>query len=1118
MHSAIRLSSTGAFIDNTVEHELLPYIILSVGASTSANIRIKAVKDSGSSHTLMDHNLWNHLPAPCQPKLYPSAHTVTFGNTEQRSLIGQATFCLTFHDNTNRPLSLRRLVYIVANLKDDFYIGNDCLSGPNYLLETEEFLFLTSVPKTLITFTTLDDNRIYHIPVLRGSTQAALAAAQSIQIPPRSQIHTPFQTDTTLFQRINLHSCALQLPSMVPYTATLLSQNTLQLTNPTDHWVNITNGQDIAFLTPQRSSSPLPSGTKSFLERQLRKDASLSVDEITSEVRKFRDIGRCHPSASFSLATNPKLQSFRFIDTHPLSEHDLIRQWDIAHLTPTNAALLSPILHYHIDIFARHGLDFLPTTLLTAHIELNKDQNTVASKNLPIPWHQHRKAAQLIDLALHHNIVIPTNTPSPFVSHLMFDTEPDGSCTAYLDSRILNINSVKMPQTLLPHDEITALLANRTHMSTLELANPFLSIPLDVQSAHLTSFYDHKRRRLCLTSVPQGWVNAQYYLDTLLRMILRPYLHTCYWIDSKIIVATPGSFSDHIQVLDNIMLSLRKANLKLWADKILIDQPYVDFLGLWYAHDTFSIPQARVQGFLDLPQPKTPAQLRLLLNGTDYYSRFIPNYHDITDPIRQLLLANTTKTVLWSSDTIASLTNLFTAITTTTSLHYPQHDRLFVCHSDASSKAISFVVHQEDDSGNKYPIAFLSRPLSAAERKLSTFQKEAIALLYGLTAMNFFFKGTHKIRVLTDAKGLIFLRACRGSNPALAKIALTLSAYSLEIFHIAGKDNVTSDLLSRANIDIDNIDDDICKHSTAMTEPEALAFVHKIRIPEGRIFSVQDVRNILQGQHLPSMTQKRSITSHRLSPFVTPLTSLPIVKPTRRIKMPRLVQRHHLYPSQRADLAKQARLEGRPPPAPADPLPGRVHPKVRDPRPLTGSNKSPLGTKGSPGGLTTTRAYSPPDVIFNDQMRLASASLRSLPDPPEAPPILLPTPTRSILKGPDSPTRFSRALTWQPGIVQHERLGRFLSPPPSLFDLSLTPAQAQQRRAMWEQRKSILARVQRANETYQEEQRRQLFNSLTLQSLEIADLFSSSDNENDIDHLAGVSLLSVEAEPFTPSK
>ena len=76
----------------------------------------------------------------------------------------------------------------------------------------------------------------------------------------------------------------------------------------------------------------------------------------------------------------------------------------------------------------------------------------------------------------------------------------------------------------------------------------------------------------------------------------------------------------------------------------------------------------------------------------------------------------------WTDEANKVFIALKEAIKNAVSLHIPRLDRPFTSYSDASDKAIAFVLEQTDEEGRKVPITQLSKMLSPQERKYSVYR------------------------------------------------------------------------------------------------------------------------------------------------------------------------------------------------------------------------------------------------------------------------------------------------------------------------------------------------------------------------------------------------------------
>ena len=86
----------------------------------------------------------------------------------------------------------------------------------------------------------------------------------------------------------------------------------------------------------------------------------------------------------------------------------------------------------------------------------------------------------------------------------------------------------------------------------------------------------------------------------------------------------------------------------------------------------------------------------------------------------------------------------------------PQFDREFILQTDASDYGLGAVLSQIDNNGCEKVIAFASRTLSDRERKYSTTEKEACAVVYAMNHFRVYLLG-RKFKVITDHNALRWL-------------------------------------------------------------------------------------------------------------------------------------------------------------------------------------------------------------------------------------------------------------------------------------------------------------------------------------------------------------------------
>jgi len=237
-----------------------------------------------------------------------------------------------------------------------------------------------------------------------------------------------------------------------------------------------------------------------------------------------------------------------------------------------------------------------------------------------------------------------------------------------------------------------------------------------------------------------------------------------------------------------------------------------------------------------------------------YYRKFIPKFAELAKPLMDLSSLHPTQ-FKWLPIHQQSFDNMIRAIEINTSLNLPDPQKPFFVQTDASDVAGAGRVFQKDDQGNELLMACVSRTFTKAERKYGTFRKEVLALLYCLKSMDFFLRFANKLVILIDAKSILFLRLCKESQGILLRFSLELSKYEAEIHHVPGVENEVSDVLSRNHKNIDDIVKE-SKEKNILSEKQTEQILARLTIPQGKRFSSEEVRNLLELESLPAPSPK----------------------------------------------------------------------------------------------------------------------------------------------------------------------------------------------------------------------------------------------------------------------
>ena len=152
------------------------------------------------------------------------------------------------------------------------------------------------------------------------------------------------------------------------------------------------------------------------------------------------------------------------------------------------------------------------------------------------------------------------------------------------------------------------------------------------------------------------------------------------------------------------------------------------------------------------PTPKTISQFKSSLGLAGYYRKFIKNFADRAHALTMLTKKNSP--LKWEEEEAFQF--LKKCLIHPPILRYPNFSREFLIHTDASGYGVGSVLsqkHKEDGEEKEVVIAYASRHLNDVEKKWSTIEKEAYAIVHAVKQFYPYLYG-RRFQVLSDHKPL----------------------------------------------------------------------------------------------------------------------------------------------------------------------------------------------------------------------------------------------------------------------------------------------------------------------------------------------------------------------------
>lgn len=424
--------------------------------------------------------------------------------------------------------------------------------------------------------------------------------------------------------------------------------------------------------------------------------------------------------------------------------------------------------------------------------------------------------------------------PADFLNPILAIKKPNNKWRICLDSRRLNACTKKDDFPFPDMVGILQRIQKSRYFSIIDLSESYYQVPLEEESKNKTAFRT-SRGLYRFTVMPFGLSNAPATMTRLMTKVLghdlEPFVHV--YLDDIVIVS--NSFDEHLRLISIVANRLRNANLTINILKSKFCQKRIKYLGYILSEDGLSVDSSKIQPVLDYPEPKNIKDIRRLLGLAGFYRRFIPNYSDKTAKISDLLKKGKQK-FKWTKEANDSFLELKSALVSAPILANPDFSLPFTIETDSSDQAIGAVLIQNQNNERKV-IAYYSKKLSSTQRKYSATERECLGVLLSIENFRHFVEGTQFV-IMTDAMSLTFLKtmSIESKSPRIARWALKLAQYEIDLQYKKGSENITADALSRT---INSIKTQLVDEYTDSLREQVTKYPEKykdFRLVDGKLF------------------------------------------------------------------------------------------------------------------------------------------------------------------------------------------------------------------------------------------------------------------------------------------
>lgn len=376
-------------------------------------------------------------------------------------------------------------------------------------------------------------------------------------------------------------------------------------------------------------------------------------------------------------------------------------------------------------------------------------------------------------------------------------------------------------------EELFATLGGGELYSKLDLSNAFQQCLLDKSSRPMTAITTHVGT-FVYNRVPFGIKCIPENFQKVMEETLSGLPFTAVFADD--ICVSGKNKSQHVANLRAVLQRLKENGLRINFSKCQFFKESVTYLGYRIDKNGLHTDEKKIKAIVAAPAPTNVTQLRSFLGLVNFYSKFCVNMSDVLKPLYDLLKSNVTWN--WDSKCDSAFIRIKKVLSSSPVLAHYDPSLQLILAVDSSPYGLGAVLLQRYGEGSERPICCASRTLNAAESNYSQLDKEALAIVFGVSRHHQYLYGRSFI-LRSDHRALSYIFGPNKGIPVTAasriqRYAVKLAAYDFKIEFIRSDQNSFADALSRLPLSSTKVrireDDAGCSYLNFVQENFPLSF------------------------------------------------------------------------------------------------------------------------------------------------------------------------------------------------------------------------------------------------------------------------------------------------------
>lgn len=401
---------------------------------------------------------------------------------------------------------------------------------------------------------------------------------------------------------------------------------------------------------------------------------------------------------------------------------------------------------------------------VTVKFHVDESVTPVAQKHFKQPFHLRKKIEAKINEMEKLDLIEKVEGPTPWVSPILTvpKAHDPGDFRICVDMRAPNV-AIKRTRHVTPTlEDLVNDLNGATVFSKLDMNSAYHQLELEEDSRSLTTFSTHVGLRRYKRLIFGVNCAAEIFQDALSTALHGINGVKNVWDD---IIVFGSTQEEHDNNLRKTLDRLRERGITLNKKKCKFNQESLTFFGHIFSKEGIQADPTKIEAIVKMPAPEDATAVRSFLGMTNYVSRFIPDYADLTAPLR--VLTKHDVKFKWQKAHEDAFQLIKTQLTDSKSrvMTYFDPKRRTAVITDASPVGISAILEQEGKV-----VCYASRSLTEVETRYSQTEREGLAIVWACEYLNVYLYGA-EFDLITDHRPLevIFNNPCSKPPARIAR-------------------------------------------------------------------------------------------------------------------------------------------------------------------------------------------------------------------------------------------------------------------------------------------------------------------------------------------------------------